>query len=254
MKSKKLVMFDLDRTLTESKSKLSEDVAVVFAELLMDHDVAIISGCSFRQFETQFLVPLNDFVPDSFEDIYKLSLLPTCGSQMYLYDSGWYCTYSNNFTLKEKVNIYNAWSSSTIPHDFTCTPYGEVAEDRGSQITFSMCGQDAPLDVKEKYDPGAIIRKKIIAAMHKYFHIGEFEIKVGGTTSIDVTRKGIDKAHGVNKVLSYLNISKENAVFIGDSLDNGGNDAPVKSTGVECIETTGPEQTIEIIKSIIGDD
>lgn len=255
MKNKRLIIFDLDGTLTASKTNLTKEVAFAFSKLLLKKDVAIISGCAFQQFEDQFLKPLERFCPVSSGRLRRLFLLPTSGSQMYEWATGWYQVYNNDLTLKEKVNIYNAWESASIDRDFTCRPpHGEIAEDRGSQITFSMCGQEAPLEIKERYDPEAKIRGRIIAAMHKYVFLERFELKTGGTTSIDVTRKGMDKAYGVERLLERLKMRTKDAVFIGDSLFYGGNDVAVKKTGIDCVETTGPENTTEIINGIIGVD
>ena len=42
---------------------------------------------------------------------------------------------------------------------------GKVIEDRGSQVTFSALGQQAPLAEKEKWDPDFVKRKKIAAIL-----------------------------------------------------------------------------------------
>ena len=246
---KELIMFDLDGTLTESKSKVTPEIVQAISDLQGDweRDVAIISGCSYKQFETQFLSEFHRF--EHMKSL--LHLMPTCGAQLYEYggfESGWYQEYNNDLVLREKAAIFNAWLSAKIPDDFDCEPYGEIAEDRGSQITFSMCGQDAPLEIKKEYDPDTTRRKKIAESMRRY--LPGFEVRIGGTTSIDVTKKGIDKAFGVLRITEYLHIDKKDVVFIGDALFEGGNDYPVKALGIKCIETTGPQKTLEIIDSL----
>jgi HAD superfamily hydrolase (TIGR01484 family) len=78
----------------------------------------------------------------------------------------------------------------------------------------------------------------------------EFEVRIGGTTSIDVTKKGIDKAFGVLRIIERLHIDKEDVVFVGDALFEGGNDYAVKSLGIRCIETSGPQETLKIIDTL----
>ena len=73
--------------------------------------------------------------------------------------------------------------------------WGEVIEDRGSQITFSALGQQAPLEQKDKWDPDFTKRKKIKAILDTL--IPEFSVRMGGATSIDITKPGIDKAYGI---------------------------------------------------------
>jgi hypothetical protein len=67
-----------------------------------------------------------------------------------------------------------------------------------------------------------------------------------------VTRKGIDKAYGISQIEKHLGFSKEDMLFIGDALFPGGNDYAVKTTGVQCIETTGPELTAQIIEQLLA--
>lgn len=99
--------------------------------------------------------------------------------------------------------------------------WGEIIEDQGSQITFSALGQQAPLDEKDKWDPDFTKRKKIKAILDTF--IPEFSVRMGGATSIDVIKPGIDKAYGVRKLRDILGISLKEMIFIGDALFVGGN-------------------------------
>ena len=107
--------------------------------------------------------------------------------------------------------------------------WGEVIEDRGSQITFSALGQQAPLDEKKKWDPDFAKRKKIKAILDKL--IPEFSVRLGGATSIDVTKPGIDKAYGIRKLRDILCIAIRDMIYIGDAVFPGGNDYPAKEAG-----------------------
>src|SRR3989344_5863668 len=105
------------------------------------------------------------------------------------------------------------------------------------QITMSALGQNAPVELKKLWDPNQDKRRKLKAVLDKY--LKDFEVRMGGTTSIDVSRKGIDKAYGINKIEDILRINKSEMVFIGDALYEGGNDYPVIATGVKCIKING---------------
>jgi HAD superfamily hydrolase (TIGR01484 family) len=247
---KKLIVFDFDGTLTESKSDLSEDMANALARLLDHYSVGVISGCSYKQFEQQFLSHMRHV---NLMALMNLFLLPTCGSRMYGYElhGGYVCMYHNDLTLREKVYIYNVWQAARDmcgiqPPEQT---YGEVAEDRRSQVTFSMCGQEAPLEIKLKWDPDG--KKRLNLAKYMQVFLSGFEVKVGGTTSIDVTRDGIDKAYGLEKLMEHVEVSTDDVLFIGDALYEGGNDSVVKQTGVECKQVSGPSETLELIKELI---
>ena len=83
------------------------------------------------------------------------------------------------------------------------------------------------------------------------FLIPEFEVRIGGTTSIDVTKKGVDKAYGIEKIRRYLNIQKEDMLFIGDAVFPGGNDYSVEEAGVRTIQVSEPEETKKIIQGLL---
>jgi len=128
--------------------------------------------------------------------------------------------------------------------------WGKVIEDRGSQVTFSALGQQAPLAEKEGWDADFSKRKKITAILENL--IPEFSIRMGGATSIDVTKPGIDKAYGIGKLRDTLHLSLKEMVYIGDALFPGGNDYPAKQAGVVSISVKGPDDTNQVIRTILA--
>jgi len=147
---KKLIAFDLDGTLAESKSSLDSEMSRLLHRLLAIIKVAVISGGDWPQFEKQFVSNLpND------ERLLNLSLLPTSGTKFYRYDqAGWKKIYSEDFTSDERDKILGSLKKAIGVAGFKIKKvWGEQIEDRGSQITFSALGQQAPLDEKDKWDP-----------------------------------------------------------------------------------------------------
>ena len=249
--SKKAISFDLDGTLTESKSPMTAEMSALVCQLLEKYYVAVISGGSFPQFQKQIL---SNLPTKSEEILSRLLLFPTNGSALYMYkDGAWDCLYEEKLTQEEKNKIIDAWDKALVQSGVILpTPsYGPVMEDRGTQISFSACGQQAPIAVKATWDPNQTERTAIREYMLPL--LPEFAISFGGMTSTDVTRAGIDKAHAIEKMMEYLKVLKDDIMFIGDKLDEGGNDYPAKRTGVECVATTGPENTAELIKKLIAE-
>ncbi len=245
--NKKLIIFDLDGTLAESKSIMDGEMTKLLGELLAVKKVAVISGGRFEQFKIEFLdsLALANF------DLRSLYLFPTCATTFYQYQKEWVKIYQESFSGDEKKKILRAFSY-VMKRSGVKQPsriYGDVLEDRESQITYSAAGQKAPVDVKQTWDPDATKRLAMKKVLQK--EIPEFEIRVGGMTSIDVTRKGIDKAYGIQKMEELLHISKSEMLFIGDALFPGGNDYPVQQAGVSCIATSGPDETKKIIGKIL---
>jgi phosphomannomutase len=243
---KKLIVFDLDGTLAGSKSPLDSEMSGLLHDLLLIVKVAVISGGDWPQFEKQLLpnLPHDDRLAN-------LSLLPTCGTKFYRYDSAaWKKIYSEDLTAEERDKILSSLTKAIISADFkTDKLRGEQIEDRGSQITFSALGQKAPLEEKNKWDPDFSKRKKIKAILDTL--IPEFSVRIGGSTSIDITKPGIDKAYGIRKLRDLLGISLKEMIYIGDALYVGGNDYPAKEAGVDCISVKDPNETKRVIPTII---
>jgi len=243
---KKLIVFDLDGTLAESKSSLDAEMSRLLDDLLGILKVAVISGGDWPQFEKQVL---SHLAHDG--SLANLSLLPTCGTKFFRYTGDWKKIYSEDFTSEEKEKIIASLKKAVAEAGFqTEKVWGEVIEDRGSQITFSALGQQAPLDEKKKWDPDFTKRKKIKAMLDPL--IPGFSVRLGGATSIDVTKPGIDKAYGIGKLRDVLGISLKEMIFVGDALFAGGNDYPAEEAGVISIPVRGPHETKRVIETIIA--
>jgi HAD superfamily hydrolase (TIGR01484 family) len=181
----------------------------------------------------------------------NLSLLPTCGTKFFQYKGDWKRLYSEDFTADEKKSIVSSLEKAVGQAGFkAANVWGEIIEDRGSQITFSALGQQAPLEEKSKWDPDFIKRKKIKTILDTL--IPEFSVRMGGATSIDVTKPGIDKAYGIGKLRDILGISLKEMLYIGDALFVGGNDYPVEEAGVTSIPVRGPAETKPVTEAIIA--
>jgi hypothetical protein len=248
---KRLVIFDLDGTLAPSKSSLDVEMASLLRDLLEVVDVSIISGGAWLQFERQVLsnLPKNALLN-------RLTILPTCGTKFYQFKGEWKNLYSEDFTDDEKRKIVSSLKDAIEKAGYQVEQtWGDIIEDIGSQITYSALGQQAPLEQKEKWDADFAKRKKIKEILDTL--IPEFSVRIGGATSIDVTKPGIDKAYGIRKLRDILGISIKEMIFVGDALFVGGNDYPAKQAGVISIPVRGPDETKRVIQAIIaclGDD
>jgi len=243
---KKLIVFDLDGTLAESKSPLSDEMSTRVGALLRTIKVAIISGGDWPQFQKQVL---SNLAHDKY--LKNLFLLPACGTKFYAYNSGWKKRYSEDFNEDEKKKIILSLNKAIKLSGFkTNGHWGDPVEDRGSQITYSALGQQAPLEEKKTWDPDFTKRRKIKEILDR--SIPEFSVRLGGTTSIDITKPGIDKAYGIRKLKDILGITVKEMIFIGDALFPGGNDYPAKEAGVVSIQVSDPEQTKRVIETLIA--
>jgi len=243
---KKLIVFDLDGTLAESKSALDTEMSALLHDLLRIVKVAVISGGDWSQFEKQLLSNL----PHD-ERLKNLSILPTCGTKFFKYSGDWKKIYSEDFNAEEKEKIFYSLNKVIRTVGFKVGKiWGEVIEDRGSQITFSALGQHAPLEEKKKWDADFTKRKKMKALLDKL--IPKFSVRLGGMTSIDITKPGIDKGYGIRKLQTALGIPINEMIFIGDALFPGGNDYPAKEAGALSIQVSDPKESKRVIETIIA--
>jgi len=240
---KKIMVFDLDGTITESKSEMDAEMAALFSRVLNTMSIAVITGGGFERFALQFSA-----LQCSPEQQRRLFFFPTSGTRFYKFTDGWEQIYADEMTAEERQKIKDAFvlAYKDIDYHDPEVVYGEVVEDRGTQVTFSACGQEAPLEVKKAWKESHDRRPELAKALEKY--LPDFEIKIPGVTSIDITRKGIDKAYGIQKIEELLSIPAKEMVFVGDALYEGGNDHAVIRTGVETVPVANPEETKMVIK------
>lgn len=249
--TKKLIAFDLDDTLAVTKSPISDQMGGLLTRLLDNYDVCIISGGKYEQFQKQVVERLEAPV----HKLARMHLMPTCGTRYYRYDElkkDWAVQYAEDLTAEEKKRIIEITERLAKQLDvWPEKPYGEVIEDRGSQVSISMLGQQAPPEKKyewaEKHSDKRLALRTEIAK-----ELLDFEVRAGGSTTIDITRIGIDKAYGMHKLIDALDISKDEILFIGDKLQDGGNDYPVKAMGIECIEVERWEDTALVLEGILA--
>ena len=252
--NKKIIAFDLDGTLTVSKSAIMPEMSELVKHLAQKKIITIISGGAFKQFQTQFL-PIFYNNNTAMSLIYNLILLPTSGSQRYEYDAekkDWVMTDKEplNAEIKNKVKKVLQEIIDSGLYDIPKNPKGEIIEDRDTQLSFSALGQDAPIAEKKLWDPDQKKRQKIKAAIEP--KIPEVSIGIGGTTTLDILQKGFNKAVGLMRYLDKIGLDKMDLLYVGDALFPGGNDYSVFEAGIETIAVKGPEETELIIKNWLG--
>ena len=242
-----LIVFDLDGTLAESKRPLSPEMAATLARLLAVVDVAVISGGDWPQFDRQVVsrLPLNVARE-------RLWLMPTTGTKLYRFiDGAWRRVYAELFDNAEKASIRAAFDRALSEAGLADERiWGERIEDRGSQITFSGLGQNAPLRAKKGWDPDRAKRTALQETLRAA--LPGLSVNLGGTTSIDVTREGVDKGYGLKRLSEESGVPLAGMLFLGDAIYPGGNDYPAAQTGVDVVKVRDVEETAAVMSAIIA--
>ncbi|WP_242182104.1 HAD-IIB family hydrolase [Sphingomonas sp. CARO-RG-8B-R24-01] len=244
---KKLIAFDLDGTLAESKQRIGEPMEALLGQLLEVARVAVISGGDWPQFETQVVAALPQGTKRD-----RLFIMPTTGTKLYRFEGeAWTPIYAEIFAPEERDHILNALDTATQEAGFGDEKiWGARVEDRGSQITFSGLGQEAPLDAKKAWDPDFAKRKAMQAILRKA--LPDLSVNIGGSTSLDITHKDIDKAYAMRKLAEASGIATEDMLFLGDAIYPGGNDDAVRAAGMDTIAVRDVEDTMTAVRAIIA--
>ena len=244
---RRIIAFDLDGTLAVTKSPVSDRMASLLCDLLNCFEVCVISGGTFAQFKAQ-LVDRLDAGPELFN---KLHIMPASGTRYLRFeDAEWRVQYSEDLPVDTKERIVVALQECARQLGYWETsPHGEIIEDRDSQITYSALGQLATADAKYAWDPDGCKKRALRAAVAA--RLPDLEVRAGGTTSIDVTNTGIDKAYGMRRLMALTGASAGEILFFGDKLEDGGNDHAVIGTGIDCIAVGDPHDTAVAVEAIV---
>lgn len=253
--NKDLVVFDLDGTLAPSKSIMDAEMGELVKQLLLTKKVAVIGGGKLELFKHQFLNELK--VPTS--ALKNLYLFPTTATTFLRYNRGWKKVYSHDLSASEVAQIRRAFDTvfAEISYEKPKKTYGKVIENRGTQVTWSALGQDIVktlgvqgIAIKDKWrDQNFALKLKIARGLQKL--LPDLEVLAAGHTSIDITKKGIDKSYGLKQIEKYLKIKIPKMLFVGDAIFPGGNDYAITKTPIDYVWVKSPEDTKKVIRQVL---
>ena len=248
---RKILAFDSDDTIVLSKMPVDERMAKLLAEAMRYYDICIISGTGFDSTIYPNTVRRIEQIPGI--DLSRLHIMPTCGTRYYRYVNGeWALQYQEDLTSEQKERIFEAIETSAKKLDmWEANPAGEIIEDRLSQITYSALGQQAAPEAKYAWAEANVEKRRLLNEAVKTL-IPEFEVRTAGTTSLDITKPGVDKAYGMKKLMEATETTMDEILFFGDKLEEGGNDFPVKAMGIDCIAVERWEDTAYALEGIVG--
>ncbi len=247
---KKIICFDLDGTLAPSKERLDDEMVVLVNQLLEKYYMSVITWWWPDRFQRQIF----DYITKDEDLLKKFIACPNCGTKMLRYENwNWTQLYSLDFTPEEKKKILD--SMNEVMDLLNLRPektWWDIVEDRWSQITFSALWQNAPLQEKQFWDPDFKKRNIIKSELEK--RIPDFSINSGGSTSIDITMKWVDKAFAIKKIIENNPFNMEDILFIWDAIFPWWNDYPPFTIWTDSIKTNWVSHTKEIIKNLVEND
>ena len=237
----RIFMFDIDGTLTPSRLRMTEKFAKYFDKWSEENKYYLVTGSDLDKTKEQ--------LPTAYIDRAE-AIFTCCGNQMWRDNE---LIYDNKFELSTKLknSLEVILMSSPYPHR-----YGNHIEDRGSMVNFSIVGRNCTQEQREhffKWDEEKGERKKISTFLKHKFK--DLDAVLGGQISIDIYPKGMDKSQIFNIIEQERLVPPNEYIFIGDGIENGGNDYPLAelmdNTPIcDWYHTKGWEHTKEILESL----
>lgn len=241
----KIVFFDMDGTLTRSRSEISEEMTKALQSLSVGHHVIVISGATDWQMNKQLADAIewvSFLMAQNGNHVIPKGCVPTrrelsWQQQMDIFNH----IQQMMFDVSAKRNESpDEWP---VPKD-----YNDLVQDRGCQVSYSLIGHNAPLEEKEAFDPGG---NKRAALLRNYPLRGHnVTAKIGGTTCIDYIDADGTKGANIARLITQEGWDSKDCLYVGDALFPKGNDESV--IGVcETRQVSGVEETLDVIREIL---
>jgi len=244
----KIFIFDVDGTLTPSRLPMTKEFQTFFKEWVKTNKFYLVTGSDLPKLQEQMC----------YFDIEAEGIFTCCGNQFWLPNpsvpiQSADLIYDNKFKVPRKLNklLGTIMSNSQYPYR-----YGNHIEDRGSMVNFSIVGRDCTQEQREKYyewDKEKGERRKMSIFLKNKFK--DLDAVIGGQISIDIYPKGNDKSQVLNVIEQERLVPPSEYIFIGDGIENGGNDYPLAelmdNTEIcDWYHTKGWEHTQQILESL----
>ncbi len=232
----KYIFFDLDNTLTRSRSPITPRMSSLIRKLTEKHEVLVVSGADAKQIARQLGKGLQ-------------------GKYWSMGQNGNVCItkegetlWENKLNWLERFEVFNyahrLFSKKLFPHK---NPY-DLLQDRGAQISYSFIGHSEDVAKKERFDPEG---KKRAAILKKFpFMSKTMEVKIAGTTCFDFFQKGNNKGRNVGVLYKKMKWKKNDCLYVGDALFKNGNDESVIGV-IPTQQVKDPSETEVLIEGVL---
>jgi phosphomannomutase len=237
----KHLFFDMDDTLTRSKSPMSAAHESLFRSLCEKKDVIVVSGQDESNIRRQ--------ITAQFDGSYYL--LTQNGNHAINKDGS--VLWHETFSLEQKEAIHTFIEQIRRELDLKVKDENDIVEDRGSQISYSLIGHHENVDVKRAFDSGAIKRIALLKSHEsdvEELHAVGVEVAAAGTTCFDFMMLGKNKGFNVVRFIDMRKWKKDDSMYIGDALEPGRNDESVIGV-IPTHAVKGPDDTFIFIKQMV---
>lgn len=236
------IFFDMDGTLTESREAISKEMMKLINQLAPFADIGIISGAVYEQMQKQ--IPFIEKQP-----LYAMA--QTGNDTRFGNRSMWINRLPYELIPHIEESIKQIMQSPLYRNsliNMEPVDTDDLVEFRGAQVSFSMIGHNANKDKKKVFDPSGMFRQECILMYPP--EDSRIEVRVGGTTCLDYTKVGWNKAGNIDRLLQWKGWRREDCIYVGDALRPGGNDEVMRDV-MTCVEVRDPHDTMNVIRDLI---
>ncbi len=235
--------FDLDNTLTRSRSHITPEHAVILKTLSERAHVIVVSGATRAQQALQL-------EPELANGYFSLgqngnSALAPDGSPLW----------DRKLSTTQKSAVIGLISKMKDHLQLVVKDEHDLIEDRGSQISYSLIGHHEDIAKKEAFDPDHAKRLELLrifeSDVQKLSEEHAIEIRSGGTTCLDIFEKGKNKGFNCKALIERMNWREEDCLYIGDALFPGGNDETVIGI-IPTRAVQNPQETFSYLASVLS--
>ena len=258
---KKIVLFDMDGTLTPARQPMPRNITNKLQTLqAAGFEIGIVTGSDLEYIKEQCKDLFGHFSLDRF----SIHFLPCNGTKYYKFgDKGFNKIYQKNMreelgesNWKRMIRIITSLQLSLITNNKNIPLSGNFISYRGSTLNWCPIGRQANDSDRSSWrlwDKHRWIRYRWLKNIREEFDasgLSNVVVKMGGDTSFDIYPEGWDKTFAFRNFEDYDRI-----YFVGDRCGPDGNDKEAYDLAADWgFITDGPEQTIKIIDKIITED
>ena len=214
MNNIKLIAMDLDGTLTQHKTPLSDEHREILFRLAKKYKLLMAGAGMCKRIFTQ----MGNF---------PIDILGNYGMQYAEYNKerGDIDIIFNETRDVDRESIERRVTMLRERYGFT-EFFGDNVEYHSSGcITFPILGTQAKREDKLSFDPDRKKRRAIYEDVKKVF--SDYTVFVGGSSSFDMAPFPFDKAYALGRYCDERGINHSEVVYIGDDYGEGGNDESV---------------------------
>ncbi|KAK7687947.1 Phosphomannomutase 1 [Cerrena zonata] len=242
---KKLVLFDIDNTLSLARQPASREMTELLRELRKKVIIGVVSGSDFVKVSEQLSVPGSSVI-ESFDYVFAENGLTAYKMGKSL-PSQSFIKFLGEEKYKKLVNfILHYIADLDIP-----IKRGTFIEFRNGMINVSPIGRNATTAERNEfqaYDKEAGVRLAFANILHEKFADYGLTFSIGGQISFDIFPDGWDKTYCLRHVEDER---FEEVHFFGDRTQKGGNDYELfedpRTVGHTVLD---PEDTLRIVKEM----